>query len=803
MTHPITSRSSRRLRRAAPAVLLATTMLTAATAAFAQEADSTRVEELLVTAQKREENLQRVPFSIQALSTTKLEELQVNDFADFAQFLPSVSYKTLGPGYTNIYMRGVASGENSNHSGPLPSVGVYLDEQPVTTITGPLDIHVYDIARVESLAGPQGTLYGASSQAGTIRIITNRPDPSGFSASYDLEVNSVAHGDLGYVAEGYANIPLGERAAIRLVGWYDRDGGYIDNVLGTRTYPTWGGTASNAALAEDDYNDVETYGGRVALRIDLNDSWTVTPAVMGQQTYANGLFAYDPNVGDLAVTHFYPEYSDDRWYQAALTIEGKVGGFDLTYAGAYMKRNIEGAQDYSDYSYFYDSLYGYGAYWYDEAGNPTNPGQYIQYKDRYTKESHELRIASPREHRFRIVAGLFYLRQGHGIEQRYKIDNISSVIEVPGWPDTIWLTKQQRVDRDWAAFGELSFDITDKLTFNGGLRAFKSRNSLVGFFGFGDGYSGSTGVSQCFAPPVVEGSPCTNLDKEVEETGYTHKLNATYQFDEDRMVYATWSTGYRPGGINRRGTLPPYSSDFLTNYEVGWKTTWADGRLRINGAVFFDKWKDFQFSFLGLNGLTEIRNAAQAEMKGVEVEVNWRPTDGLTIFGSAAYTDAKLTENYCGTLLPNGDPETTCADPQSPAGTQLPITPHFKGNVSARYNFPIGEFDAHVQGSLVYQGSTWADLRIHAPNPVTGVETLIRENLGRNDSYATVDLVAGVKRGNWHVEVFAKNLFDERGDLSRYAECTIQVCAGDPVFQQVYIVPIRPRLIGIKFGQEF
>ena len=146
------------------------------------------------------------------------------------KFLPSVSYQTLGPGFAQVYMRGVASGGDGNHSGPLPSVGIYLDEQPITTIQGALDVHLYDIARVEALAGPQGTLYGASSQAGTIRIITNKPDPSGFAAGYDLEGNTVDDGGIGYVAEGFVNIPLSDSAAIRLVGWDKHDAGYIDNV---------------------------------------------------------------------------------------------------------------------------------------------------------------------------------------------------------------------------------------------------------------------------------------------------------------------------------------------------------------------------------------------------------------------------------------------------------------------------------------------------------------------------------------------------------------------------------------------
>lgn len=778
------SRTTTRARRAWPRLLLATTMLTAmgASGAVAQE-----LEEVVVTAQKREENLQSIPVSIQAIGTKKLDELQVADFGDFVKFLPSVSFKTGGPGFASIYMRGVASGENSNHSGPSPSVGVYLDEQPVTTITGPLDIHVYDMARIEALAGPQGTLYGASSQAGTIRYITNKPELGHWEGGYDVEVNQVDDGGTGFGGEGFINIPVSDNMAVRLVGWYQHDGGYIDNVAGTRTFPSSGVTVSNAARAEEDYNDVDTVGARAALRIDLDDNWTISPTIMAQETKANGQFGFDPLVGDLKVSHFYPEGSKDRWYQAALAIQGTVGSLDLVYAGAYMKRNVDTQSDYSDYAYFYDTLFGYGAYISDDAGVLINPSQYIQGKDRYTKESHEFRLSTPADGRLRAVGGLFYQRQTHNIEQRYKIDNLAAAIEVPGWSDTLWLTKQLREDMDSAVFGELTYDFTEKLTGTAGVRFFKSENSLKGFFGFGAGFSSGTGEGACFGPAIVEGGPCTNLDKTTEETGHTYKVNLTYQIDEDRMIYGIVSTGFRPGGINRRGTLAPYDSDFLTNYEMGWKTTWLDNRLRWNGAVFHESWKDFQFSFLGANGLTEIKNAAQAKMTGVESDINWVVSDGLTIFGSAAYVDAKLDGNYCGTVDATGAPITNCATPQAPDGTQLPITPKLKGNLSARYEWDVGDVRAHVQGSAVYQGRTWSDLRVDE-----------RAIIGALPAYTTVDFTAGVKGESWSIEGFLKNAFDERGNVTRFAQCATSVCGA-----QTYIVPIRPRLFGIRFGQKF
>jgi len=784
--------ASSRLARSAvwSAALLSSTMLAGVPAAFAAPADSaTTVDEVIVTAQKRDENLQDVPISVQALTTEKLEQLGVSDFNDYVKYLPSVSYQTVAPGFSQVYMRGIASGGDGNHSGSQPSVGIYLDEQPITTIQGALDIDVYDMARVESLAGPQGTLYGASSQAGTIRLISNKPDPGGFDAAIDLELNSVDHGDMGGSAEGFVNIPLMENAAMRLVGWYRHDGGFIDNVFGTRTYATSGATIDNADRVEKNYNDVDVYGGRASLRIDLNDDWTITPQIMGQVTSTNGIFAYDPNVGDLQVSHFYPEDSTDRFIQAALTIEGKIGDFDVVYAGSFLNRRDEVRQDYSDYSYFYDQCCGYGAYWYDDASIPLdNPSQFITGKDRYRRQTHELRL-SDSDGALRWVLGAFYQRTQHNIEQRYQIEDLASVLEVPGWSDTLWLTEQLRVDQDRAVFGEVTYDLTDKVSVTGGLRFFQYDNSLEGFFGFGPGYSGSTGVAACFRGPLPTTStaPCTNVNKGIAESGYTHRLNLTYKFDADRMVYATWSTGFRPGGVNRRGTLPPYSSDFLTNYEVGWKTTWFDGSLRWNGAVYTERWENFQFSILGTQGLTEIKNAAQATVSGLETDVIWRPTAGLTLTGGLALTNARLAENYCGYLSPSGDPETNCASPLAPAGTELPTTPRVKGNMTARYEWTFGEYDAHVQGAVVYTGSAWTDLRLAE-----------RAIIGKQPDYWTADFTAGVGRDDWNLELFLNNAFDERGNVYRYAECAEAVCGA-----QTYIVPVRPRTFGIRLGHKF
>jgi outer membrane receptor protein involved in Fe transport len=781
---------SRRGTTAVPLTAAISAILAGAPLAQAQESGAV-LDSVIVTAQKRNEDLQSIPMSIQALSTEQLENLKVSGFNDYAQLLPSVSFQTAGPGFARIYMRGVSSGDNGNHSGSLPSVGMYLDEQPITTIQGPLDIHLYDIARVEVLAGPQGTLYGASSQAGTIRIITNKPDTTEFKAGYNIEGNTVAHGGQGYSVEGFANMPINDAMAIRLVSWVEHDAGYIDNVYGTRTYPTSGITINNANRAKADYNDVDTYGARAALKVDLNDNWTVTPTIMGQDQKVNGNFASDFAVGDLALTHFYPETSHDRWAQAALTVEGKISNFDLVYAGAYLKRKVDVQQDYSDYSFFYDTAYG--SYIVDDSNALINPSQYILGKDGYSKISHELRLTSPTEWRARFVLGLFMQRQVHDIEQRYKIDNLTSAIEVTGWPDTLWLTEQQRVDRDYAAFGEVTFDFTSKLKGTAGVRFFKAENSLKGFFGLSANYSSTTGEAGCFSPEQFHGAPCVNLDKTVNDSGSSPKVNLTYQASDDAMIYATWSRGFRPGGVNRRGTFPPYDPDYLSNFEIGWKTSWLGDSVRFNGAAFIESWKDFQFSFLGQNGLTNITNAGDARIEGLEMTLEWAVTSHLRVTAAASFLDAELTSDFCKQLDGNGHqlPPADCfadnSDNYAPQGTKLPIVPGFKGNVTARYTFPVGEWQAHVQGAFIHDSGSRAAL---LPADSEFLKDLPASNV--------LDLTAGVGKDSYALELFVKNATDERVGFYRYVECATQVCGPQP-----YVVTNQPRTVGIQFGQKF
>lgn len=805
------------------AALLGGTILCTSGTALAQEAAIDDDRDIVVTASKREQNLQDVPLAITAIGTERLDQLQVNEFSDVVKFLPSVTIQSAAPGFAQVYFRGVSSGENANHSASLPTVGTYLDEMPVTTIQGALDIHTYDLARVEALAGPQGTLYGASSMAGTLKLVTNKPDTSGTYGEASFQLNSVAHGGIGGIAEGFVNAPLGDRAALRLVGWYRRDAGYIDNIAGSRTYASSQITQNNADLVEKDYNGVDTYGARLALGIELDDDWTIRPLVTGQVQKSSGSFAQERSTsvnGDLQTVQYNPEGAKDRWIQAALTIEGKIGSWDLTATGGHLRRKTTTESDYSDYAYFYDALYGYGAYFTDNNGDPVNPNQYIQGIDRYKRSFGEIRVASPADARVRFIGGLFWQRQSHNIEQNYIIDGIGDAITVTGTDSNIWLTKQLRIDRDYAAFGEINVDVTDKLTLTGGGRLYKYDNSLVGFFGFAAGYSGDkfdpvlgdfavdgTGEAGCNgAPAIIAGSLCTNVNKSTSDTGFIHKLNATYKFTDDALIYATWSRGFRPGGINRRGTLPPYASDELDNYEFGWKTSF--GPFRWNGAIYQEDWNGIQLSFLGANGLTEIRNAGIARIRGVEMDLGYR-AGGFSLNAGFSYNDAEIRRDFCRVASAEFDCSLPLPDSKrdndllpdanellAPAGTTLPVTPKFKGNIVARYEFPLMGNEGHFQLAANHVGKRRSDLR-----------TAQNEIKGEFASYSTVDVSFGITADSWRAEVFATNLFDSNGVVNSGVQCVETVC-GDPngvsstggVF---YDTVIRPRLIGIKVAKDF
>ena len=766
--------------------LLSTTALAGVAAA------QTTSEEIIVTATKRAENIQDVPLSIQALGSQTLEQHQVTSFDAYANLLPSVSFQSFGPGQAQVAFRGVTSSGDGVHVGSQPTSSIYLDDTPVTTIANTVDLHIYDVARIEALSGPQGTLFGASSLSGVLRIITNQPDPTKFAAGYQAEANYYTDGDPGAILQGYVNIPLSHRAALRVMAFDEHDGGYIDNTFATRDFqlgdsdPTTQVHVENSAIVADNVNAVDTFGGRAALRIDLDDNWTSTTTFSGQHQRTDGPFLFDPKAGDLKIHDFQPTSNRDVWWLAAETITGRIGNFDAVYSGSYFHRDVHSIADYSYYTVAYD----YYTMFQDASGHFLDPSQTAELGDRYTKESHEFRVNSPADYPFRVTLGLFYQRQTDTIKADYGIVGAGAPGVTDPYPDfgafgfgdDVFFTRVVRHDEDKAIFGEAAYDLTHALTVTAGIRGFEVNNSIYGFSGT---FGNTEDPSVCVASTRTD-VPCINVNKTFSENGETHKLSLQYQVDHARMVYATYSTGYRPGGANRRVGVNPYLSDTIANFEIGAKTMWFDNALRLNASVFYQQWDNLQFGLPGPNGVTSTYNAGSAEIRGVEADTNWN-LGAWILSGSAAYMDSKLTSNFCQ-IDPSGNP--FCAPGEVPAvssGTRLPVTPRFKGAATARYNFTWNDWASYIQGTVLHQDGTRTfllDADYAAVGPTKG--------------FTTFDLSAGTTIGGNAIEIYAHNALDERGVLSRNTVCTTGICGA---FARSY--PVQPRIVGVRVSRDF
>jgi len=873
--------------------------------------------EIIVTATRQSESIQKVPISLQALSSDTLAQRQVKGMSDFAALLPSVSFEGLGPGRNTAFFRGIVPA-----GGEYASVGYYLDDIPITGTAVP-DIHVYDMQRIEALAGPQGTLYGAGSLAGTIRFITNKPKIGSFEFGADLEGNKYGKGGYGTEFQSYINIPVSDTFALRAMGYYRHDGGYVDNVdnkgkynNGTPAILTLGDdnpdtpgddnpattyALSNAAIAKKDYNPIYEYGGRLEALWEPAPDWTLNASLTTQRQIAYGYFGYDPRLGDLKVHDYDQTRRDDKWYQAALTIHGHIGDFDLVSATGYFGRRSQLLNDYAYYTVTYDHAgQGFESYlqFFDKAGCTgsgsatkcttfLNPTQYYHDNQKRSKFTQEIRLTTPKSWPFDITLGGFYQRQKNQINQFYAIHNLdksvgytqtgggtvaggligvpakyaigyddagvpffdtTSVIDPTGNPlgtmilgqrnvrdDGFYIIENDQYYHDEAIFAEGHYKITPTLKITGGIRYFWTDFSLTGFQGV---QSSALNAPSIFLPnlakdPSAVGCPlpltgdrllCRNTNAldplsvgRYKEHGETHKIAVDWQFQPDKMIYANYSTGFRPGGYNRplriRGTAtipaflvatPPYESEKLTNYELGVKATF-NHIFRINASIYLEKWSNIQYSEVvsGAQGANYIGNAGNAEVRGFEYDADLK-LGKVTISTSGAYNDGKLKGNFCAfnadpvaksivqlsscTVGKNIDgsnppvPEVAAAD-----GTRLPRQPKFKGTTSIRYDSNFGEYKGYLQGAALYQTGATQDLSVDN-------DAL----LGDTSGFVSFDFSAGIAKEHWSLDMFIQNAFDRRGELTRNTFCSITFCSGSS-----RAFTIRPQFFGLRVGYKY
>ena len=728
---------------------------------LAEDAESAdAMEEVIVTATRRANNLQDVPLSIQAITDETIENLDVSRFEDVAKLSPSISYISAGPGTQFMFIRGIADGSNPNRSNTATAT-MYLDDAPLTYSGGIADLHNYDIERIEVLNGPQGTYYGASATSGTVRIITKKPDPDAVVGGVDVSYGGIEGADGISTLEGFINIPVQDGvSALRLVAWYDKSDGFIDNVSTSRTYMN-GATATNSQFAQKAYNEEETTGFRGAFKTSLGDQWSATVSGFMQESTTKGAWDHDPTrYQDLEVARFGPEYGELTYGQVAWNVEGDLGFADIIYSGSFLDRSTETTSDYSDYVEYAS----FGAwvqqfacddyYWYGNVGC-NDPSMFFQGDYESEQTTHEIRINSTGDGPLTWIAGAYFEDnssdnfifwdmpgiQHDGGPGAYYTSSYGGDPLPNEWWSADWESEWQQT----AFFGEISYDVTDRLTATVGARMFESEFSSPG--GGWAGYFYNSKASD--DAPGNSGSTDDMI----------YKFNLTYDVSDNLLAFFNYAEGFRPGGGNTEGATNPnvpetYQPDVLDSYEFGWKMRSDDGRTTFNGAVYHMEWTDFQTSIYDLliSPLIFRANAGNAEVDGVEAELNTLVGERLMLGVGATYNQSQLTKDFNSTV----DPDVVWA----PKGRRLPYSPELRYSANARYTWEQGnDASGYAHISYSYTDDMW-NLLITEPFQADAVPRL-------QDPYSIVDVRVGweFSNSNYGFELYATNLTDERAQI--------------------------------------
>ena len=784
----------------------------------AQAANAQQVlEEIVVTATKREANLQDIPVSVTAFTTDEIQRRGFKGMDDYASYIPGLALGQREPGGNSVVFRGVAA--SGIQFGTNPSSGVYLDEQPITAAGINPDPRLIDIERVEALSGPQGTLFGDASQSGTLRIITNKPDTTGFDSWIEASGSQVDGGDAGYDVSAMVNLPVSEnQLAIRLVGFHAEEAGYIDNVLGASA----GGTFTNADRVEDDVNTTEITGGRVAARWTPDDDWTLDISAVFQETSADGFADSNIEVGGLEQVRFAEEKLDEEWYQIGLTLEGKLGFADTLLHASYFNRDFRYDADGTDYQFAFNQLFD-DAYYdvYNFGGDPQNGFAINDIEnERWTVEA---RLSTPTDtgSKWFGLVGLFYNRTE---ETSLFASGNDSLAGSPGFyylaynvyfnnpayidydgtipnpdfnPDSASLnglppgswegnsnwffgTYDETIDQ-FAIFGEMSFDFTENFTITAGGRWFRVDRE----FHLVQGGLQQNGIEPDYASDfIVTDETVGGIDH-----GFVPKVNLAWRYTDDSMVYFTYSHGFRSGGGNgskRISGIPrSYESDKLKNLEVGAKTTWLDGRLRANFTAYMMSWEGIQVQVEDPNPLVfslGIVNFPEAEVDGFEFDFAWLPAEGWDLSGTVAYNDARISESasldFLGFTLDVDE------------GSRLPITPDWKASLSAEYTFQ-GELlgaEPYIRFDYAHTGESINALE--GLEPIVSLESDPPTTIQK--AYDVGDFSMGLDAETWSASFYIDNVWDERGTTfvnNRWAERRFGVN--------------QPRTFGVTFRKRF
>ncbi|MDC0601393.1 TonB-dependent receptor [Aliiglaciecola sp.] len=866
----------------------------AVTPVYAQEQTAkAQIETIEVTATKRSESIQAIPVSVTALNGEALENLGVDNFQDYVEFLPNVVFQGTGPGQNEIYIRGAATSQTniavSSVQALQPSVAFYLDEQPVSMQGRNLDIFATDMERVEVLPGPQGTLFGASSQSGTVRLITKKPDHSGFSAGVDTNVAFTKGGEMSNTVEAYMNFALTDDLAVRVAAYNEHQGGWIDNILNEPGNGGYNGSAvvidrisggvlsdpantpveapNNDALVEEDGNDATYAGVRFGLSYLINDDWKLLVQHTQQTLETEGVFAYDPNLeGESSANRFVPEDNDDEFGLTTWTLEGRLDKLDIVYTGGYLDREISSTIDYTGYTNggLFAAYYVCNHY---EAETPADercldPTKFYKEQTSTSRLTHELRMNTSTDNPWRVTAGIFYDSQDLETVGKFQIANTelgfftdlgrttvgTEGINTNGGPfesEVSFVNDVTHTIDQIALFGQFEYDLTDSVTATLGARWYEIEDTFRGSTTTVDvtrrirafGTLNPDELTAVGEDPAAIQEAINNGQLEVDlldDDGVLTaddvilKASVDWKVNDDVLLFATYSEGFRPPVTNRVGggqatnqsgafegfRIPVYSlTDTLDNFEVGMKGDFLDGILRVNATAYYSDITDLQtsrFDPTNISFLVFTDNVGDAEIRGLDADITWLATENLIIDASFSMLDTELTRIN--------------AELQGIApgvGSRLPYSAEFSGNLRARYYYDLSDgLTGYVNGSISYTGDRLASMKMDAyvledtTQLVYGTgsgltiqqEADVYEGVtysdsngqtfkgGRyvQDSYAIVNVAFGVTNDEWKAELYIDNLTDKSAILY--------------IDNQQFtpkVVTNRPRTIGLRLSYDF
>ncbi len=745
----------------------------AAAPAYAQE------DEIIVTATKRAQALQDVPFSVNAQTEDDIQKTGSQNLEDLSRNVAGLAVQNLGPGQSQVGLRGVSAGQIvRDQPGVKEQVGVYLDESVISLSLFTPDLDLFDLNRVETLRGPQGTLFGSGSIGGTIRYITNQPNPEAFEGLMEGNVNFTKDGSTGYHTKGMLNVPLGDRAAFRLVGYWTEYGGFIDALR-------------EGGAIDKDVNDGERYGFRAALRFEATENLTITPRFVYQDVDVNGfnrqevfnLYANPYTTTRPAVTFeerqqflLLREKFRDQTTIGDVTLEWDLGPAAFTSVTSFTERDILVSRDASSLTHSVSIDLGY------LPGALFIPSRLNDRTDLSTF-SQEARIASDGENdTIDWLVGVFYSDIERDYTQRLPTPGYDVFTDIRFGPGTgaatsgsFPLDSPYNADlpydfKQFAVFAEATAHLTPQFHATAGIRYFDFKEERQ----------------------FISGGLFSNGDNQFDQTksdGFSPRFILAYDISESVQINAQASKGFRLGGVNdplnlglcsggatgidaqTYGGYPTYDDETLWNYEGGVKM--KSGAFTANLAGYYTKINNLQITADAGSCSSRVVFNADAHTMGLEAEIGWRPTEGLALTVAGNWVEAEFDE----TRVPFGAPADGSGGVLAGIrdGNRLASTPEFQIAATASYSFPVASHEGYIAATFQHVGARYTQPADQENNPrtfthglpfggMTGAETTTLD-LELPD-YQIFNLTAGIDFEKWELLVYANNLFDENALLS-------------------------------------